>query len=279
MREPISGRPLAMTNLWPWFVLVGLGALHGINPGMGWLFAVCLGLQERRRMAVLAALPPIALGHAFRSAAWFALIAVLRANLDPRLLQYARAALLIGYGGYRAVRSRHPRWVGMRVGFRDLTLWSFLMATAHGAGLMLIPVFLATTTGAAHAAMGHHGEAGDHASQDLPVVAGPGQLTAAVLVHTLAHLARGRVGGAAGLRKARPNDSENRLVQHRFRLGACPHCHRRDSGLGLILSRRNAATSTRDPCVTRPKKGAPASRRADRARAARDPWPRRCWAG
>ena len=176
-----------MTNLWPWFVLVGLGAFHGINPGMGWLFALCLGLQERRRMAVLAALPPIALGHALSVGGVVALIAVLRAYLEPRLLQYACAALLIGYGLYRAVRSRHPNWVGMRVGFRDLTLWSFLMATAHGAGLMLIPVFLATTTSDVHAAMGHHGRAGDHAAH-LPLVAGPGQLMAAVLVHTLAHL-------------------------------------------------------------------------------------------
>ena len=145
-----------MTNLWPWFVLLGLGALHGINPGMGWLFAVCLGLQERRRMAVLAALPPIALGHALSVGLVVALIAVLRARLNASVLQYACAALLVGYGLYRVVRARHPRWVGMRVGFRDLTLWSFLMASAHGAGLMLIPVFLATTSPDSHAAMGHH---------------------------------------------------------------------------------------------------------------------------
>jgi hypothetical protein len=176
-----------MTSLWPWFVLIGLGALHGINPGMGWLFAVCLGLQERRRMAVLAALPPIALGHALSVGIVVALVAVMRAHLDPRLLRYACAALLISYGMYRAVRSRHPRWVGMRVGFGDLTLWSFLMASAHGAGLMLIPVFLATTSGDPHAAMGHHVGAGGHASH-LPLVAGPWQLTAAVVVHTLAHL-------------------------------------------------------------------------------------------
>jgi hypothetical protein len=176
-----------MTSLWPWFVLIGLGALHGINPGMGWLFAVCLGLQERRRMAVLAALPPIALGHALSVGIVVALVAVMRAHLDPRLLRYACAALLVSYGAYRAVRSRHPRWVGMRVGFGDLTLWSFLMASAHGAGLMLIPVFLATTSGDHHAAMGHHVGAGGHASH-LPLVAGPWQLTAAVVVHTLAHL-------------------------------------------------------------------------------------------
>jgi len=176
-----------MTNLWPWFVLFGLGALHGINPGMGWLFAVCLGLQERRRMAVLAALPPIALGHALSVGLVVALIAVLRDRLNASVLQYACAALLVGYGLYRVVRARHPRWVGMRVGFRDLTLWSFLMASAHGAGLMLIPVFLATTSPDSHGAMGHHGGAGAHASH-LPLIAGPGWLAAAVVIHTLGHL-------------------------------------------------------------------------------------------
>jgi hypothetical protein len=176
-----------MTNLWPWFVLLGLGALHGINPAMGWLFAVCLGLQERRRQAVLAALPPIALGHALSVALVVVLIAALRAHLDASALQYACAALLVGYGIYRAVRARHPRWVGMRVGFRDLTLWSFLMASAHGAGLMLIPVFLATTSPDSDAAMGHHGAPGGHASH-LPLIAGPGWLAAAVVIHTLGHL-------------------------------------------------------------------------------------------
>lgn len=176
-----------MTHLWPWLVLLGLGALHGINPGMGWLFALCLGLQERRRSAVLAALPPIALGHAISVGLVVFLIAALRATLQPGLLKYAAAAALIGYGGYRAVRSRHPRWVGMRVGFRDLTVWSFLMASAHGAGLMLVPVFLATSSPEAPRMMGHHEVATQHGSH-LPLLAGPGVLSAAVIVHTLGHL-------------------------------------------------------------------------------------------
>ena len=176
-----------MTNLWPWLVLLGLGALHGINPGMGWLFAVCLGLQERRRKAVFAALPPIALGHALSVGLVVVLIVVLRAHLNASVLQYACAALLVGYGLYRVVRARHPRWVGMRVGFRDLTLWSFLMASAHGAGLMLIPVFLATSSPDSHGAMGHPSGAGAHTSH-LPLIAGPGWLAAAVVVHTLGHL-------------------------------------------------------------------------------------------
>jgi len=153
---------------------------------MGWLFAVCLGLQERRRKAVLAALPPIALGHALSVGLVVVLIAVLRAHLNANVLQYGCAALLVGYGLYRVVRARHPRWVGMRVGFRDLTLWSFLMASAHGAGLMLIPVFLATSSPDSHAAMGHP-TGGAHASH-LSLIAGPGWLAAAVVIHTLGHL-------------------------------------------------------------------------------------------
>jgi len=176
-----------MTAIWPWVVLFGLGAFHGINPGMGWLFAVCLGLQERTRKAVLAALPPIALGHALSVGIIVALIAVLRTNLQPRALKYSAAAILILYGVYRIVRARHPRWVGMRVGFGDLTLWSFLMASAHGAGLMLIPVFLATTSLDPHAAMSHQHPTGSHAAH-FPVIAGPGFLTAAVVVHSLGYL-------------------------------------------------------------------------------------------
>ena len=175
-----------MTDIWPWVVLFGLGAFHGINPGMGWLFAVCLGLQERRRKAVLMALPPIALGHALSVGLVVAITALLRAELHPGVLKYSAAAVLISYGAYRVVRSRHPRWVGMQVGFRDLTLWSFLMASAHGAGLMLIPVFLATSSADTHAAM-HHGRAmADHAH--YPLIVGAGPLAAAVILHTLGHL-------------------------------------------------------------------------------------------
>jgi hypothetical protein len=176
-----------MTPIWPWVVLFGLGAFHGINPGMGWLFALCLGLQERRRNAVLAALPPIALGHALSVGLIVVLVAVLRTNLQPGVLKYSAAAILVLYGVYRVVRARHPRWVGMRVGFRDLTLWSFLMASAHGAGLMLIPVFLATTSSDPDVAMGHQHATGSHASH-FAVISGPASLTAAVVVHTLGHL-------------------------------------------------------------------------------------------
>jgi hypothetical protein len=128
--------------IWPWLTLIALGAWHGLNPGMGWLFAVSRGLQERRGRAVLDALPPIALGHALAIAVALAVVAAVRASLPLGALRWITAAVLIGFGASRLIRHRHPRWVGMRVGFRDLTLWSFLMATAHGAGLMVAPLFV-----------------------------------------------------------------------------------------------------------------------------------------
>ncbi len=129
-----------MTEAWPWLTLALLGAYHGVNPAMGWLFAVALGLQEKRLGAVLQALPPIALGHAAAVAVTVALIGAAQLVVAPTTLRYLGAGVLIFFGIYKFLRRSHPRWVGMRVGFGDLTVWSFLMASAHGAGLMLLPV-------------------------------------------------------------------------------------------------------------------------------------------
>ena len=131
-----------MSESWPWLTLTLLGAYHGLNPAMGWLFAVALGLQEQRRGAVLQALPPIALGHALAVLLTVVVIGIAQLVLPLEVLRYICAGVLILFGLYKLARRRHPRWVGMRVGFRDLTAWSFLMASAHGAGLMLIPVLL-----------------------------------------------------------------------------------------------------------------------------------------
>jgi hypothetical protein len=128
--------------LWPWLTLAGLGAYHGINPGMGWLFAVALGLQEKSRRAVLRALPPIALGHAASIAGIVALGGITQIVLPPSTMRMLSAAVILGFGLHRVLRARHPRWVGMRVGSRDLAAWSFVMSSAHGAGLMLVPVLL-----------------------------------------------------------------------------------------------------------------------------------------
>ena len=177
-----------MSEAWPWVALLGLGAFHGINPGMGWLFAVALGLQEQRRSAVWKALPPIAVGHALSVGLVVALVAVLHASTPHRALSWSAAFVLVGFGIYRLVRARHPRWVGMRVGFRDLVLWSFLMASAHGAGLMLVPVFLGTMPrgGATEAHMVHGAHSGHGANLDL--LNNPWLATVAVAVHTLGHL-------------------------------------------------------------------------------------------
>lgn len=168
--------------------LLGLGAFHGINPGMGWLFAVALGLQEQRRSAVWRALPPIAVGHALSVGLIVALAAAIHQNIGHDALSWGAAAILLSFGVYRLARARHPRWVGMRVSFRDLTLWSFLMATAHGAGLMLLPVFLGATPGEMHhsIASGHPAHSGHGA--DLAMLSDPALAFAAVVVHTLGHL-------------------------------------------------------------------------------------------
>ena len=131
------------SSLWPWLALAGLGAYHGLNPAMGWLFAVALGLQERRRWAVLRALPAIALGHEASIAAVAAVLAVARIFTAAELLRPLGAIGLVLFGVFKLLKPRsHPRWVGLRVGPRDLVVWSFLMSSAHGAGLMLFPIIL-----------------------------------------------------------------------------------------------------------------------------------------
>ncbi|HEX3446025.1 MAG TPA: hypothetical protein VHS80_15010 [Chthoniobacterales bacterium] len=129
-------------NAWPWIALAALGAWHGLNPGMGWLFAVSLGLQNRSRMAIFQAICAIALGHALSVFAMVGLAFLAGQYVPATWFGMAAALVLAGLGCWRLVRGRHPRWVGMRVSFRDLTAWSCLMASAHGAGLMLLPVFL-----------------------------------------------------------------------------------------------------------------------------------------
>ena len=173
-----------MSESWPWLALALLGAYHGLNPAMGWLFAVALGLQEQRRSAVLRALPPIALGHAVAILLAVVVIGVAQIVIPLDVLRYVCGGMLILFGLYKLLRRKHPRWVGMRVGFRDLTAWSFLMASAHGAGLMLIPVLLRfSSTGAAHGMDAH----GTHTGYADPT----GSATvlvdlAAVGLHTLA---------------------------------------------------------------------------------------------
>jgi len=174
-----------VSELWPWLAVFGLGMFHGINPAMGWLFAVALGLQEQKRGAVFRALPPMVVGHALSVGVIIAAVLVARSNLPHRTLKIAAAAILFAFGLYRLLRSRHPNWVGMRVGFGDLTLWSFVMASAHGAGLMLVPFFLPS---AAAAGESHHHDAHQMHALAFANFSAPSLLIAAVVVHTLGYL-------------------------------------------------------------------------------------------
>lgn len=144
-----------MSDAWPWLVLAGLGAFHGLNPAMGWLFAVALGLQRESRAAVLTALAPIALGHLVSIAAVAALLVALGVLVPMDLLKRLGGAALIGWAAYHAVYGHRARVrVGMRAGFAGLFAWSFMMATAHGAGLMLLPALMDICFGAPGAATG-----------------------------------------------------------------------------------------------------------------------------
>jgi hypothetical protein len=169
---------LTSTALW---LMLLLGAYHGLNPGMGWLFAVALGLQEQKGSAVAKALVPIALGHALAIGIVVMAAAFLGMTLPLVAIRYSVAAILIGLGIFCLVRHWHPRWVRMQVGFRDLTVWSFLMASAHGAGLMVVPVLLGSSTVEAQGGMGGH----NHMSSSASPLAG----LLATGVHTMAYLA------------------------------------------------------------------------------------------
>jgi hypothetical protein len=169
---------LTGTALW---LMVLLGAYHGMNPGMGWLFAVALGMQEGKGRAVGRALVPIALGHALAIALVVVAAAFLGMAMPLTVIRYSVAALLVGLGLFCLIRHRHPRWVRMQVGFRDLTLWSFLMASAHGAGLMVLPVLLGSSTVEAADQMAGH----DRMAAATSPLAG----VLATAVHTTAYLA------------------------------------------------------------------------------------------
>jgi len=177
-----------VSGLWPWLVVFGLGLFHGINPAMGWLFAVALGLQEQKRAAVIRALVPIALGHALSIGIILAAVSLARISVPHRTLKIAAAAILFAFGLYRLFRSRHPKWIGMRVGFGDLTLWSFVMASAHGAGLMLVPLFLASPAMDDAHHVGLHDAMNHTFARGFANFSTPALLTISVVLHTLGYL-------------------------------------------------------------------------------------------
>jgi hypothetical protein len=166
-----------MTQLWPWLMLAGLGAFHGLNPAMGWLFAVALGLHRNSRATVFRALPPIALGHALSIAIVAGAVVVAGVMVSQRLVLAGAGLLLIAWAIYHHVYGhRHRVRVGMRTGQIGLVLWSFLMATAHGAGLMLLPALFQLCLAPSQA-------------QGIIPAGSLGMTLAAVGVHTAAMLA------------------------------------------------------------------------------------------
>jgi hypothetical protein len=171
---PLPILSASLNSIGVWLSLAGFGAYHGLNPAMGWLFALALGLQQDSERAIWLSLVPIALGHAASIALAAVAVLALQAIVPLKTLQVITAVLLIAFGAYKLVNwYRHPRWVGMRVRWHELAGWSFLMATAHGAGLMVAPALLGVMD------MGH--------SSAMPHAAGA-NVGLAVGLHTLSML-------------------------------------------------------------------------------------------
>jgi hypothetical protein len=169
-----GGGTAGMTG-WDLGAILLLGAFHGINPAMGWLFAVALGLQAGTRRRLAAALPPIAAGHAASMGLTVLFVEELRVFTSDTAIRIAGGAVLAAFALWRILRShRHPRWVGMSLRPRELAFWSFLMSTAHGAGLMLIPVMVGI---------------GVSSHNDMLMPSSLGLVTTAVAIHTAAMVA------------------------------------------------------------------------------------------
>jgi hypothetical protein len=167
-----------MNHNWPWVALALLGAYHGLNPAMGWLFALSLGLQEKRRSAVMSALAPIALGHAAAITLAILVLRFAQHFLPMNILTWGVAIILFTLGIYRLFRASHPRGAGMLVGGKDLFFWSFLMASAHGAGLMILPIL-----------MGQPMQGMTHATTEMSPSLNVSVVALAVLIHTGSMLA------------------------------------------------------------------------------------------
>ena len=164
-----------------WHAMILLGAYHCINPGMGWLFAVALGMQRGSARGVWGALPPIALGHAAAVGVVLLSVGLAQIVIPMDTLRVLVASMLTMLGLYRLWRHRHPRYGGMQVGFRDLTVWSFLMASAHGAGFMVVPFVMSAPP--MLAAAGH-----EHMHHITAATNGAAAGAMAVAVHTLSYL-------------------------------------------------------------------------------------------
>ena len=166
-----------------WLAVVASGLYHGVNPGMGWPLAVSAGLMERSARALVAALWPLTVGHLLAMLLVILPFALLITFVEwQRPIQIGASLLVIGFGIFRFVDRRHPR-VLVRIRPTQLGLWSFAVAIAHGAGLMLVPIYLGLCRAAdpdrAHEAAG------------VLINASFGMAVLVSLIHSLAMIAAG----------------------------------------------------------------------------------------
>ena len=180
--------PNLVHDVWPWAALLLLGAAHGINPGMGWLFAVALGMQRQERGAVWRALVPLAAGHLAAIAVVAVVIGVAGLAVSFGRLRWIVAGVLFALGVWKLVRTSHPRYGGMSVGGREVAVWSFLMASAHGAGLMVVPFLMRVVRPASLPAGAHAGHAAHSAQLASVIPPIPAAALAVTLVHTAGYL-------------------------------------------------------------------------------------------
>lgn len=166
-----------------WFAVVVSGVYHGVSPGMGWPLAVSAGLMDRSARALVAALWPLSIGHLLAVLLIVLPFALLAALVEwQRQIQIGASLLVIAFGVFRLVNRRHPRALA-RIRPTQLGLWSFVVAIAHGAGLMLVPIYLGlcrvTETDSGHTAA------------SVLIGANLGTAVLVALVHTAAMIAAG----------------------------------------------------------------------------------------
>jgi len=177
------------TSAWLWAAVVVSGLYHGINPGMGWPLAVAKGLMDKNARALAAALVPLSAGHLLAMLVMLLPFAMLLALVQwERQIQAGASLLVIAYGVLGLASPRHPRLLA-RIGPTQLALWSFVVAIAHGAGLMLVPIYLGLCETAGL----------DRSHQAAAALIGASLAMALIVsvVHTVAMVAAG--GGAAWL--------------------------------------------------------------------------------
>jgi hypothetical protein len=188
MPHSLSIAPNLVHDAWPWAALLLLGAAHGINPGMGWLFAVALGMQRQERGAVWRALLPLAGGHLAAIAVVAVVVGVAGLAISLGWLRWIVAGVLLALGVWKLVRTSHPRYGGMSVGSREVAVWSFLMASAHGAGLMVVPFLMRVVRPAVIAGGDHAGHMAHSAELASVIPPAPAAGLAVALIHTAGYL-------------------------------------------------------------------------------------------